>query len=79
MANSYYSSRPRPPVEPDAEECQLPTTPVSSTEENVPLYGPPEALAQQSTEGVIEVPDVEVKQEIVEECHHTEMDSRRGR
>ena len=36
-----------------------------------------EVLALMPPNEVIEVPDVHVKEEIVEECHHTEMDSRR--
>ena len=77
---SPSSSRPRPPVCPPSSE----TDEVSSEEENllVPHSNPgtlKEAgvLAHMPPNEVTEVPDVDVKDEIVEECHHTEMDSRR--
>ena len=68
-------------------EKSLPTTPISFAEENLPVshYIPDSALGGAGvlnhlpSNEVIEVPDVKVKEEIVEECHHTEMDSRRGR
>ena len=84
--SSPSSSRPRPPVEPNAEECppSSVTDSISSEEENLlephsipgTLRGAG-VLALMPPNEVIEVPDVEVKDEIVEECHHTEMDSRR--
>ena len=88
------SSHPCPPVEPNAEKSLPPseTDTISSEEENLldphsipgtlgmsPALGGPRVLNHLPPNGVIEVPDVEVKEETVEECHHTEMDSRQGR